>query len=80
MTRGRQIGEPAYLYIDAAQEMEEGDVVRTPSGKSYRVVSTRIQQKGKHIGRQHLQTIVIDPKEVSSTDTVLEIHWYPRGR
>ena len=78
---GKPPGSNVYLYIDAAEELKEDDVVRTPSGRCYRVVSNRIQTRGIRIGRQHLRAIVQEPDFTPDEDDfVLDIHWYSRNR
>jgi hypothetical protein len=75
----KQPGESARLYYDGRQVAEEGDYIRTPSGRTYLVEHVRIQEKGKHAGRQHLQTVVMSPDHVPEPDArVLPIYWYRR--
>jgi len=72
-------GEHARLYYDGARPVEEGDYIRTPTGRTYLVTFARTQTKGKHAGRQHLVTIVMDPDhQVEEDATVHPIHWYRR--
>lgn len=78
--RGKPIGSVVSLYYDSRTPLERDDVIRTPSGKCYRVITNRIQTAGKHAGRQHLRCEVIDPATVTSEDFVCLIHWYPRSR
>lgn len=73
------IGRVVGLYIDTRTDhVDEGDVIRTQTGRSYRVVESRRQERGKHIGRWHLQALVVDPASVTAEDRVIEIVWYPR--
>jgi hypothetical protein len=76
---GAPVGNVVGIYYDGAAEVSEGDVIRTPTGRSYRVVANRVQARGRHIGRQHLRVLVIDPAEVSEDDTVHPLHWYSRS-
>lgn len=75
------IGDTCYLYIDAAMSLEKGDYVVTPTGRTYEVLTVRVQQRGKHAGRQHLNVIVLDPAAPKDPDAyVLHLHWYSRNR
>lgn len=79
---GAPIGSNVGLYIDAARILGEGDMVVTSTGRTYRVTSNRIQERGKHAGRQHLRVNVVDPAEAEDVDEdtyVLRIFWYSRG-
>lgn len=84
---GTEVG----LYVDLARKVEVGDVIETKSGRRYGVLKVRVQERGKHRGRQHLRVVVIDPndgpvikfKQVGdgidvSPATVHRISWYPR--
>jgi hypothetical protein len=74
----RPIGSIVSLYYDGWAVAEEGDVIQTTTGRSYRVISNRIQEKGKHAGRQHIKAMVIEPEDVSASDVVLKLWWYKR--
>lgn len=71
MSRRRQPGEPASLYVDLYEYVEDGDYIRTPSGRQYLVQSVRIQKTGKHVGRQHLKTVVMEPDHQPGDDAVI---------
>lgn len=73
------VGSEVGIYYDGVAQVDEGDVIRTSTGRCYRAIHNRIQQKGKHVGRQHLRVQVIDPSEVTEADTVHPIYWYRRG-
>jgi hypothetical protein len=74
------VGRVVSLYIDTATDhVDEGDVIQTPSDRSYRVVASRQQQRGIHVGRWHLQALVIDADTVTDEDRVIQIVWYPRN-
>lgn len=80
MSRGAPIGALVEIYYDSPiHKVERGDVIRTTSGRCYRAEYIRIQQRGVYTGRQHIKAMVIDPEDVSETDTVHPLHWYPRG-
>lgn len=73
------IGRVVSLYIDTrTPHVDEGDVLQTPTGRSYRIVESRQQKRGRHIGRWHLQALVVDPTTVTAEDRVIQIAWYPR--
>lgn len=74
----RPIGSIVSLYYDGWAVAEEGDVIQTTTGRSYRVISNRVQEKGRHRGRQHIKALVIDKCDVSEEDTVLPLYWYAR--
>lgn len=76
------IGANVYLYIDAAQVLDVGDLVVTGTGRCYRVTANRIQQRGMRAGRQHLRCDVVDYEQAMAERTderVQEIAWYRRG-
>ena len=72
------IGAVVSLYMDTLRTIEEADVIRTPSGRSYRVASVRRQAKGIHVGRWHMQCVVIDPATIQADDHVIDLIWYRR--
>lgn len=75
----RRPGEHARLYYDGATPVEEGDYIRTTTGRLYLVTFARVQQAGKYAGRQHLITVVMDPDhEPEDNATVHPLHWYRR--
>lgn len=72
-------GESAAIYYDGWQQVEEGDYLRTPTGRTYLVQHVRIQAKGKHVGRQHLSAVVMEPDHVPEPDArVHPLYWYRR--
>lgn len=74
-------GEPAKLYMDTTMRILEGDYIRTQTGRTYLVTAVRVQLRGKHEGRQHLQTVVMaKDHEVEKDARVIPIHWYVRRR
>ncbi len=79
MANGAPVGSVVGLYYDARVEVEEGNVITTPSGRCYRVVGARQQTRGRHIGRWHLRALVIAAEDVCIEDTVHPLHWYRRG-
>jgi hypothetical protein len=77
------IGATVRIHVDLVAPVALGDVVKTTSGRSYRVLGVRVQLRGKHAGRQHLVCLVTDGKmtvrEWAST-TIHRIRWYPRAK
>jgi hypothetical protein len=77
------VGATVQIYVDLVERVAIDDVIQTQSGRRYRVLSVREQVRGEHVGRQHLQCVVID-REVTVrghvATTIHQIRWYPRGR
>lgn len=72
-------GEPASLYWDGWDRAEPGDYIRTKTGRTYLIERVRIQERGKHKGRQHLSTIVMEPDHQPEPDAKIHmIYWYAR--
>jgi hypothetical protein len=71
-------GEPAALYYDGPP-VEPGDYIRTPTGRTYLIDGVRVQERGKHAGRQHLATTVMPADHDPELDaTVWMLRWYRR--
>ncbi|WP_028474066.1 hypothetical protein [Nocardioides alkalitolerans] len=74
-------GESAALYVDMVRSVEPGDYIVTGTGRTYLVDAVRVQERGKHVGRQHLTTVVMEPGHEPEADaTVHRISWYRRPR
>lgn len=76
---GAEVG----LYMDTRREIFVGDEIRTPTGRRYLVVRNRIQDRGKHLGRQHLRAVVLadDAPHAYDRDPDATTHcvvWYKR--
>lgn len=72
-------GERCWLYYDGAAPVEPGDYIRTPTGRTYLVDSVRVQQKGYHVGRQHMLVTVMPSDHVPEDDAkVHPLYWYRR--
>lgn len=73
-------GERVWLTYDSTRPVEPGDYLRTATtSRTYLVESNRIQQAGKHTGRQHLICIVMAGDHQVEPDAVIHtIAWYPR--
>ncbi len=75
------IGDTCSLYVDAAQPLEKGDYIITKTGRTYEVLTVRVQEKGKYEGRQHLNVLVLDPEAPRDPDAyTLSLHWYSRSK
>jgi hypothetical protein len=73
-------GKRVKLYVDLRQQVQVGDVIRTRTGRRYSVDTVRVQQRGIHTGRQHLQATVMSPDEPDDPDVrIFDIGWYSRG-
>lgn len=70
------VGAVVGIYYDSSTPVDVGDAVVTRTGRTYLVLTNRIQARGKHAGRQHLRCAVVDerPPEVK----VHPLHWYRR--
>lgn len=83
-------GAVVSLYVDLRTEVSVDDIIETQSGRRYQVLAARVQQRGKHIGRQHLRCRVMGEDERHPYEgmtpehpwipTVHRIRWYSRGR
>lgn len=71
------VGAEVGLYVDLVAPVEVGDVIETRSGRRYGVLSVRVQERGKHAGRQHLRCLVVEPEFVPG-GRVHRIRWYRR--
>lgn len=71
---GRQVG----IYMDTARHIEPGDVIQTQTRRSYLVDTVRVQQRGVHVGRQHLRCTVIAEADVPADAVIHPIFWYSR--
>lgn len=73
------VGAEVGLYVDTVQAVEVGHVIATETGRAYGVISVRRQERGKHVGRQHLRCIVLDGLGAVAPGTVVvTIRWYRR--
>jgi hypothetical protein len=71
------VGAEVGMYIDCPQEITAGDALMTTTGRTYVVVQARRQQRGKHIGRQHLRCVVADTKPPAGV-RIFSLRWYRR--
>lgn len=79
MSRTASAGAIVGIYVDLVAPVATGDVIETTSGRRYRAVEVRVQQRGHHVGRQHLRCLVMSTDDpVDATVTVHQISWYRR--
>lgn len=83
---GAPTGAVVGLYYDAGErDVAVGDVLHSMTRRSsatgswYRVLELRVQRRGEHIGRLHMECLKIEEEDVESDDTVHPLYWYPRG-
>jgi hypothetical protein len=74
---GAPPGAEVGLYVDAVRQLEAGDLVLTETGRAYRVVAVRVQQRGKRTGRQHLRVVVLAEPPADEVPA-LTLRWYRR--
>jgi hypothetical protein len=72
-------GSVVSLYFDSRHPIDEGDVLRTATGRRYLILSHRVQERGKRAGRHHLTCLVMRPGDTSEGRT-FPIYWYGRNR
>jgi len=70
------VGSVVSLYYDSPRIIDNGDVLRTPTGRMYMIVSLRRQQSSNHVGRWILRAMVVD--KVPDGANIYPIFWYPR--
>jgi hypothetical protein len=72
------------LYYDSPVRVAVGDYLLTKTGRSYLVVSARVQARGKHTGRrQHLACLIQEmrpPEGDHGPGQVHPLRWYARRR
>jgi len=82
-------GAVVRIYVDLVARVNVDDVIETQTGRRYHVIGVRVQQRGKHKGRQHLACAVLGEDELSYAGmqpdhplvpAVHRIRWYARGR
>jgi hypothetical protein len=74
-------GSVVSIYWDGWEDAVEGDLLRSATGRTYRIVGVRVQQRGKHVGRQHLTCVVQEPDfEPVDGEKVHMIVWYSRNK
>lgn len=71
------VGAQVRLFYDG-ELLRRGDALRTATGRLYAVLSVRVQQRGRYVGRQHLSCVVV--RKAPKGARVLPLFWYPRER
>lgn len=74
----RPVGAVVRITYDSECSISLDHVLKTPSGRAYRILELRRQMRGKHAGRYHLRCIVID--EIPDDAIVHPICWYSRDK
>lgn len=80
------VGAIVGLYVDLVAPVLVGDVIETGSGRRYGVLVVRVQQRGRHAGRQHLRCTVLGAMHKVAVavgavaPTVHHIRWYCRQK
>lgn len=74
------VGAEVGLYYDSPRPIGEGDYLQTPTGRTYLILSVRVQARGQHAGRRkHLRAVVIDASDIDPAGTIHPLHWYKRN-
>lgn len=73
-------GAVVRIFIDKVARVAPDDIIETPTGRRYRVISVREQLSGKHVGRQHMVLTVLAATDLVPLDRVHTISWYKRGK
>ncbi len=71
-------GSVVSIYMDTPRTLTDGDFIRTSSGRLYEIAAVRIQERGKHAGRQHLRVVVMPPDYDTGDAVVHPLMWYRR--
>lgn len=76
------VGATVRLYVDLAISVECGDLIETTTGRRYSVLGVRVQTRGVHAGRQHLECLVVERGWLPDppVGTLHRIKWYRRAR
>ena len=74
----KPLGSIVSLYYDGFDVVEVDEVIQTQTGRSYRCISNRVQEKGKYKSRQHIKALVIDQADITEDDVVHPLYWYRR--
>lgn len=77
------VGAVVRIYVDLLDQVAQGDIIQTGTGRRYSVIGVRVQKRGKHAGRQHLQCLVVAndwlPETPEPGAKMHTIQWYKRG-
>lgn len=73
------VGGACGLYVDIPEPIDTGDaIVVAKSLRSYVVTAVRVQERGRHRGRQHLRVVVVEHDDIPATAIRHLIRWYRR--
>lgn len=73
------VGDVVSIYYDG-REVQTAEVLQTSTGRTYLIVSKRVQRRGAHVGRQHLRCLIVEAEEVKAKELKIHpLHWYKRG-
>jgi hypothetical protein len=78
VTCGAPIGAVVRLYVDMLAALEPGDVLSTPAGTHYAVVSARRGRGPVHPHRQYLEALKVEVPAAGARVVILR--WYRRKR
>jgi hypothetical protein len=70
VTRAAPEGALVCLHLDLESTVVRGDVIETQTGRRYAVATVRVQERGKHRGRQHVVAHVLGQVEIDPGTTV----------
>lgn len=89
-TRKAPAGAIVTLHLDLDGRVGEGDLIETSTGRAYLALAVRVQERGLHVGRQHVTCSVMPRDWKDHLDDLVEalgadarvhrIAWYPRDR
>jgi hypothetical protein len=72
-------GSVVGIHYDTASIVAPGHAIVSRTGRTYLVLEARRQERGRHIGRWHLQCLVADGGPPADA-TVHPLFWYRRER
>lgn len=72
------VGTIVKLYVDLREVVEPGHLIVTQTERTYQVLGVKVQMRGKHLGRQHLQCLVVDERPLQAV--IHRIRWYKRRK
>lgn len=74
-------GSLVKIYYDSLVSVNEGDYIQTPTDRTYLIVGVRLQKRGMHRHRKHIQAIVMPAEfQIPKDGIVHPLYWYPRGK
>lgn len=73
-----KLGSTRRFTIDTPNNLLEVDVIRTNSGRVYRIVEIHEQIRGRRRGRWHIRAVSMDPRFVTADDVTIQLRWFHR--